>query len=224
MTSDQPPSSGTPPPGGKGRRRPPTIDLTANEFESQPVTKAAAAPPPEPAVKADDAPPTAPAQATEAGSPEPQPQPTCPIVLRNRPRRRRAWNPPGRKQPLKLPEHLPTKSSGTAPPRVAWLPPGRLWPALGAGVAGGIVVLIGLGIAGLVTGRDTGVSALDGAPGGLEQRIRDVAARPLPAGGDPRALDEVAARLTKLEAAVATPRPATPIRRWPIASPASRAR
>ena len=129
-------------------------------------------------------------------------------MLRNRPRRRRAWNPPGRKQPPKLPEHLPTNRPGTAPPRVAWLPPGRLWPALGAGVAGGVVVLIGLGIAGLVTGRDTGVSALDGRLARLEQQLREVAARPLPAGVDAKAIDDLAGRLAKLEAAVATTRPA----------------
>ncbi len=78
---------------------------------------------------------------------------------------------------------------------------------IGAGVAGGAVVLAVLGIANLLMGPDTGTSTVNARLVGLEQRIRDVAARPLPAGGDPRALDDVAARLAKLEAALATPRP-----------------
>src|SRR5262245_12518179 len=88
-----------------------------------------------------------------------------------------------------------------------WLPPSVPWGPLGAGVAGGAVVLAVLGIANLIMGPDTGTSALNARLAGLEQRIRDVAARPLPAGSDPRALDDVTARLAKLEAATATPRP-----------------
>jgi hypothetical protein len=90
--------------------------------------------------------------------------------------------------------------TGWVPPKVPWLP-------IAAGVAGGAVVLAGLGIANLIMGPDTSASALNARLAGLEQRIRDVAARPDPAGGDPRALDDVAARLAKLEAALATPRP-----------------
>src|SRR5262245_4912484 len=88
-----------------------------------------------------------------------------------------------------------------------WLSPNVPWVPIGAGVAGGALVLAVLGIANLIMGPDTGTSALNARLAGLEQRIRDVAARPLPAGSDPRALDDVAARLAKLEAATATPRP-----------------
>src|SRR5262245_15353711 len=88
-----------------------------------------------------------------------------------------------------------------------WLPPNVPWVPIGAGMAGGAAVLAVLGIANLIMGPDTGTSALNARLAGLEQRIRDVAARPLPAASDPRALDDVAARLAKLEAAAATPRP-----------------
>jgi hypothetical protein len=88
-----------------------------------------------------------------------------------------------------------------------WVPPKLPWLPIAAGVAGGAVVLAGLGIANLIMGPDTSASALNARLAGLEQRVRDVAARPVPAGGDPRALDDVAARLAKLEAALATPRP-----------------
>jgi hypothetical protein len=89
----------------------------------------------------------------------------------------------------------------------AWLPPNVPWVPIGAGVAGAAAVLAVLGIANLIMGPDTSTSALNARLAGLEQRIRDVAARPTPAGGDPRALDDVAARLAKLEAAPAAPRP-----------------
>jgi hypothetical protein len=89
----------------------------------------------------------------------------------------------------------------------AWLPPSVPWLTIGAGVAGGAVALAVLAIANLIMGPDTSTSALNARLVGLEQRIRDVAARPLPAGADPRALDEVAARLAKLEATLATSRP-----------------
>jgi hypothetical protein len=89
----------------------------------------------------------------------------------------------------------------------AWLPPSVPWLTIGAGVAGGAVALAVLAIANLIMGPDTSTSALNARLAGLEQRIRDVAARPQPAGGDSRVLDEVAARLAKLEATLATPRP-----------------
>jgi hypothetical protein len=98
-------------------------------------------------------------------------------------------------------------TANSAPDRAAWVPPNVPWLAIGAGVAGGAVVLAGLGIASLIMGPDTSASALNARLAGLEQRIRDVAARPVPPGGDPRALDDVTARLAKLEAALATPRP-----------------
>jgi hypothetical protein len=107
-------------------------------------------------------------------------------------------------------------SPGTAAPDSAadstsggtgWVPPKLPWSPIAAGVAGGVVVLAGLGIANLIMGLDSSSSSLNARLAGLEQRIRDVAARPQPTGGDPRALDDVTARIGKLEAALATPRP-----------------
>src|SRR6185312_16129651 len=40
----------------------------------------------------------------------------------------------------------------------------------------------------------------------IEQRLKDLAARPVPAGVDPKAVDELAARLTRIESAQAAPR------------------
>ncbi len=140
-----------------------------------------------------------------------QPQPTAaPIVLRNRPRRRRAWNPPGTEAASRIRRSISDESSGTAPPRVAWLPPGRPWPMLGAGAAGGDRrPRSRSGSPSLVTGRDTGASALDGAAGAVSSSsfARWPRARCRPASM-PSAVDDLAGRLAKLEAAVATPRPA----------------
>src|SRR5712691_4231489 len=90
-------------------------------------------------------------------------------------------------------------SSGGAPPRsVGWA------PLIGAGFFGGAVVAAALGMAVLLWTPNTG--ALEARLAGLEQRVPRLAARPLPAGIDPRTLDELSARLAKLEAA--PPRPA----------------
>jgi hypothetical protein len=85
-------------------------------------------------------------------------------------------------------------SSGGAPPRsVGWA------PLLGAGLLGGAVAAVALGIAALLWTPNTGT--LEARLAGLEQRVRDIGARPLPAGTDPRALEERSARVAKLEAA-----------------------
>jgi hypothetical protein len=48
---------------------------------------------------------------------------------------------------------------------------------------------------------------LDARLAGLEQRLHDLAARPVPAAGDGAALDEIKSRLAKLETVLASPRP-----------------
>jgi hypothetical protein len=163
-----------------GGRRPPTIDLKATEVEASPATDAAATPPAGPATPASDAPPTAPADEAGAAAPAPGMDPAS-----------------------AAPNASPHEAAAAAPPRrgsIGWL------PLIGAGAAGGAVVAAVLGIAGLFS--DTGSTSLDARLAGLEQRLRDIAARPLPAGADAGALDDVRGRLAKLEAAVATPRPA----------------
>jgi hypothetical protein len=83
-----------------------------------------------------------------------------------------------------------------------------LWLPLGAGVAGGAVVLAALLIANLVPGRDTGAPGPDARVARLEQQLRELAARPLPAPADRAALDDLAARLARIETALANPRAA----------------
>jgi hypothetical protein len=97
-----------------------------------------------------------------------------------------------------LPPDVPAGPPPEAPPRrgVSWL---------GIAVAGIGVVLAVLGVVSLLLSRDNGVSALDARLAGVELDLRDLAARAPPPAADPKALDAVAGRVAKLEAAGAAP-------------------
>jgi hypothetical protein len=103
------------------------------------------------------------------------------------------------------------KTSPAEPPPPPPPPPRRSVAALiGSGIVGGAIAAGGLVAAHLYL---AGPNSVDARLAGVEQRLRDLAARPWPAAGgaigtDTRALDELTARLAKLEAAVANPRPA----------------
>ena len=101
-----------------------------------------------------------------------------------------------------LPPDVPASPPPEAPPRrgVSWL---------GIAVAGIGVVLAVLGVVSLLLSRDNGVSALDARLAGVELDLRDLAARAPPPAADPKALDAVAGRVAKLEAAGATPQVAS---------------
>ena len=84
-------------------------------------------------------------------------------------------------------------------------PPRRRVSFLGIAVAGIGVVLAALGVASLLLSRDNGVSELDARLAGVELELRDLASRAPPPAADPQALDAVAGRVAKLEAAGAAP-------------------
>jgi len=85
-------------------------------------------------------------------------------------------------------------------------PPRRRVSFLGIAVAGIGIVLAVLGVASLLLSRDNGVSELAARLAGVELELRDLAARARPPAADPQALDAVAGRVAKLEAAgAATP-------------------
>jgi hypothetical protein len=98
---------------------------------------------------------------------------------------------------------LPPDVPGNPPPEA----PARRGSWLGAAVAGGGLVLAVLGLASLVISRDNGVGELDARLAGVELDLRDLASRAPPPAADPKALDDVAGRVTRLEAAGATPPP-----------------
>ena len=99
----------------------------------------------------------------------------------------------------------PTDASSAAPetPPRRGLPPAVSW--LGLVTAGIGLVLAALGVASLLVSRDNGVKSLDARLAGVERNVRELASRAPPAAADPKALEEVASRVAKLEAATAAP-------------------
>src|SRR5262245_30534316 len=97
---------------------------------------------------------------------------------------------------------LPPDVPGNPPPEA---PPRQRVSFLGIAVAGIGFVLAVLGLVSLFISRDNGVNALDARLAGVELGLRDLASRARPPAADPKALDEVAGRVAKLEAAGAAP-------------------
>jgi hypothetical protein len=97
-----------------------------------------------------------------------------------------------------------------------WLPPNFSWPSLAslsrfpwalaaAGAGGAAFILAMLALAGVFSARDSGTAAVDRRIARLEQQLRELAARPPSVAGSPKALDELAGRLARLETKMATP-------------------
>ena len=107
---------------------------------------------------------------------------------------------PSSEEPSNPPSAAPDASDT---PRRRGLPPAVSW--LGLVTAGIGLVLAALGIASLLVSRDNGVSALDARLAGVESNLRALASRAPSAAADPKALDEVASRVAKLEAAAPAP-------------------
>ena len=95
---------------------------------------------------------------------------------------------------------LPPDVPGSPPPEAPrrGRPSAVTW--LGVAVAGVGLVLGVLGLVSLTMSRDNGVSALEARLAGLELGLREIASRASPPAADPKALDEVAGRVAKLEA------------------------
>ena len=102
-------------------------------------------------------------------------------------------------------------ASNPLPPDVPGNPPPEA-PRRGVSLLGVAVVAIGLvlavlGLVSLILSRDNGVSALGARLAGVELDLRDLASRAPPPAADPKALDEVAGRVAKLEATGTAPPP-----------------
>jgi hypothetical protein len=178
---------------GSRRRRPPTvIDLPATEVPSD-----AAAPEPGAQVEASAPPPS---------DPPPQPGETSvpPPVTPQQAAFDNGSEPPPPESPGSDPEPPP----GRRPP-FAFLPEALPWAQASAGFAGvigGLLVFLLLWLFGALPGGHDSSADLSPRLAAIEKQLNDLAARPLPASADPKALDAVAARVAKLESAQATPR------------------
>ena len=110
--------------------------------------------------------------------------------------------PPPPEPPRAEPEPPPDRR-----PRLGWLPEELSWSHASAGLggaAGGLLVVLLLWLGGAFSG---GHDSLPNARlAAIEKQLNDLAARSAPAGVDPKALDDIAARLAKIESAQAAPR------------------
>jgi hypothetical protein len=168
-----------------GKRKPPTIDLAATEIETRPVADPVADP-----WTSETAAPDAAASAPEPAPPQPAPEP--------------AAAPAHASRETSAPPSSPPSPAPASPPRARRSVAGLL----GAGIVGGAVAAGALIAANLYLARDTDTSALQARLAALELQLQDGSGRVSPSGGDPHALDDIMARLAKLEAATANPHPA----------------
>ena len=110
--------------------------------------------------------------------------------------------PPPPESPRAEPEPPPDRRS-----RLGWLPEELSWSYASAGLggaAGGLLVVLLLWLTGAFSGAHD--SSANGRLTAIEKQLNDLAARSAPAGVDPKALDDIAARLAKIESAQAAPR------------------
>jgi hypothetical protein len=207
MTSDQSPTSGPAgPAGSRGRQRPaPTIDLKATEIASEPTTEPAAAEPEAAAAgaashaSADAAIEASAMDASGGASAEPGSEATL--------EQRTAANAQAES----------AEPEPTASPRPRWRfsrPAAGVartfpWRWIGAGAAGAALMLAGFMAASVFSGGSErkAARALEARLARVETQVRALAARPSTPTVDPKAMSELAARVGKLETAIATPRP-----------------
>jgi len=92
----------------------------------------------------------------------------------------------------------------------AWLPSDFSnfpWPVAAAVAGGAVLTLLVLALAGVFSGRDEGLVAVDTRLARVENQLRDAAAKPPLIASDSKAVDELSGRVARLETVIATPRP-----------------
>jgi hypothetical protein len=204
-STKRPPSD---PPGGRRRRPPPVINLEATEVPPPRSESAPAADNPAPQQQATETsvPPSAnpgempPEQV--AFEPPPPPEPATESKPTEPPPPVEPAQPAAEESPIQPP---PTGGA----PRQPWSP---VIAAL-SGAAGGLVLFLLLWVFGVFSNSQQASSPDQAASSdvgprlaAIEQQLKGIAARPATAAIDPKALNEIAARLAKLESAVTAPR------------------
>ncbi|CAM9909952.1 unnamed protein product, partial [Phaeothamnion confervicola] len=104
-------------------------------------------------------------------------------------------------------EPPPFESPPPQRPAIAWLPPDFPWPMVGAGIAGGAGALLGFLLIWLMIPASDPSRILAPRLTSIESQLRELNARPVPPSADPKAVDDLSARLARLETAAAAPRP-----------------
>jgi hypothetical protein len=178
----------------------PTIDLAATEVESKPVAPAEAAAEPTRA-------------ATEAFAGQQSPPGTAGQT---------AVPEDGASQASLRMDDTPEPAEGVRPQastsashdgksplsglRSKWAE-NSLWRLVGAGVAGGLAVMLGFLLAGPRAPANDSARVFDMRLVRVEQQIREFADRPMTTMADPKAFDDLTARIAKLETTLAAIRP-----------------
>ncbi len=183
MSNDKRPPSGPPKP--PPRRRPPTIDLEATEIASEPASAANTSS--EDAARAAPPPPELPPPEVAPVEPSPEPQ--------SAPREETYASPPRQERAHDTPPRRPS---------LGWLPPDLPWPLIAAGATRAALMLLLIVIAGLLPRE--GAGAPDGRLARVEQQLRALGDRPAMPALDPKSIDDLTARLAKLESALASAR------------------
>jgi hypothetical protein len=203
MAGDKRPESDLP---GRPERPSPTIELTATEIP-EPRQEATPAPgaPPDPPVPGEAAAPGQPA----ATSAEPS-EPVEPAPAAEGPSGPAAW----RFEPEPEPGEAPPPGPPEPPADVPGPERRSVVPALaagaGAGIGASLLVLLGLWGAGALSPPAPRTDpALDQRIAALDARLRELAARPAPVT-DSKPVEDLAARLARLESAAASAPPAQP--------------
>lgn len=83
---------------------------------------------------------------------------------------------------------------------MAWLSFHLPWRAIGAGAAGGLLIVALVLLASRFTGGDSGPSTIETRLARAEQQLRELAGRAPSSTVDPKVVDELASRVAKLEA------------------------
>ena len=99
----------------------------------------------------------------------------------------------------------PDEPSPASKAGIAWLPSGTSWPLVGAGVLGSVGILLVLTLFWFTGAIGGGSSTSADKIAGIEAQLRELAARPAGERGDTKTLDDIAARLTRMEKAAALP-------------------
>lgn len=202
------------------RRPPPTIDLSATEVRVEPPRDAASAPSNEPdTMQAEPVPPTehSPSPAFPDIAPEPEPadtqaaEPAASQPAETAPDETvaAAEAAPSAAQASPDSEHLhwqrPPEDSAESPSAPASPPPPARspWPIIGAALGGAAALLLALFALGLIDMRDNGSAQIASRLAALEAQSARQPAQP---AIDPKALEDLASRVARTEAAANAPR------------------
>jgi hypothetical protein len=197
-------------PGTKRLRPPTVIDLSATEVPSESATaepQAEASPPADPVPPEAAAAPPSEAQPFNptAFDPNPTVLPSADTALPPSDPEPPRTDPPSAEPPTPPPP--PEQPPSERRPPFAVLPPSASWPVAGiAGVAGALVVALLFWLFGALSGGHDGSADLSPRLAAIEKQLNELTARPAPAGVDPKAVDDLATRLAKLESAQSAPR------------------